>query len=302
MMKKNIYWIAVVGVFFVGLVLMVHYVPANSANISGSDMSKAVTVIQLGDPKNSDLSGTNASVDRHPAGMNFYQHDWNPGALGIVKFENGKHEFVVDNVYSAIGMEDADVPGGISQWNINFGVSPDDAVTHEAALKKMMAFFASLREHGWKRYIEPDDPRLTGKQAWEYSKQQSLYSRDSTYIPTIEEWTNDVESRPRWKFYADGVYIEVSITESNMGGFVGKTTYLITALVRNEHDFYGVRYFYKNKEKVHNWKSLISDELKKYHESRVKTEEVLKSKGYTIDTAYQDPPIKALQGSASDSK
>lgn len=160
----------------------------------------------------------------------------------------------------------------------------------------MIKLFSELRTSGWVRYIDTNDPRLTGKQAWDYSKVSSIYSLDSSYTPTLEEWAAAVKKMPHWKFYADGVYLDVSLSETNMGGFVGKTTYLLSIDIKNEYDFYGVGYFPGDAEKMHNWKALLPAELQKYHADRLKTEAALKAQGYTIDTAYQDPPIRALQG------
>jgi len=85
--------------------------------------------------------------------------------------------------------------------------------------------------------------------------------------------------------------------ESNMGGFVGKGTYLLDATIKNEYAFYGLGYFPGDAEKIKNWKALIPAELKKYHAMRLKTEADLKAHGFTIDTTYQDPPINALAAS-----
>ena len=108
-----------------------------------------------------------------------------------------------------------------------------------------------------------------------------------------------VRNMPQWIFHADGVYLKVSLMQSNMGGFVGKTTYLLSIRIQSEFSFYGIGYFSGNSEKMDNWKTLLPAELQKYHANRLKTEAALKEQGYTIDTTYQDPPIKALQGSST---
>lgn len=159
----------------------------------------------------------------------------------------------------------------------------------------MMKLFSDLRARGWARYIDSDDPRLTGKEAWNYIATNSVYSLDSSYLPTIDEWKAVSRKMPHWRFYADGVYLDVSMTESNMGGFVGKTTYLLTISARSEYAFYGIGYFSGNEEEIRNWKTLLPAELQRYHAKRLATEAALKDQGYTIDTAYQDPPIRALK-------
>ena len=255
--------------------------------------------IRLGDPKGSDLGGRGSSTDNHPSGLKFYQRSWERGSLGTVEFVHGKHSFMIDNVLSVLGMDDRDAPEGISDWNINFGVSPEQADTHEAALARMTKLFSDLRARGWVRFIQSSQPRLTGQQAWNYIGTNPVYSLDSSYMPTIDQWKAMSREMPHWIFYADGVYLDVSLMQSNMGGFVGKTTYLLSISIKSEYSFYGIGYFSGKPEKIANWKALLPAELQKYHADRLKTEAALKEQGYTIDTTYQDPPIKALQASSA---
>ncbi|MFM0126218.1 hypothetical protein P0D73_46755, partial [Paraburkholderia sp. RL18-101-BIB-B] len=117
---------------------------------------------------------------------------------------------------------------------------------HQLARDRVMEVLAKLRAAGWKRYIDVEDPRLTGKQAWNFAASRAAnwaYSLDSTYTPTMDEWIKAKGKFPKWVFYADGVYLEFSIFESNMGGFVGKSTYLLGVNVKNEYAFYGLGYF-----------------------------------------------------------
>ncbi len=79
-----------------------------------------------------------------------------------------------------------------------------------------------------------------------------------------------------------------------MGGFAGKTTYLLTITAMNEYAFYGLRYFAGDAKKIHNWKALLPAELQKYHAKRLLREAALEAQGDKIDTTYEDPPIKAL--------
>jgi hypothetical protein len=255
--------------------------------------------ISLGDPKKSDLNAPGSSVDNHPSGTDFFQYDWIDGSLGTVEFMHGKHSFMIDNALSAMGADAKNAPDGIYQWSINFGVSPEQVDTHAAALARMTKLFADLREKGWVRYIDIGDPRLTGKQAWDHIKMDPAYSLDPNYTPTIEEWKSAVRRMPKWILYADGVYLKVSLMEKNTGETPGKTSYLLSMKIMSEYFFYGVGYFPGDSEKIANWKTLLPAELQKYHEMRLKTEAALKEQGYTIDTTYQDPPIKALQGSSA---
>ncbi|KVC78078.1 hypothetical protein [Burkholderia ubonensis] len=298
-MKKTLSFALIIGALLFGVALAAHYWSPHSTPDNGSGMNSLPTRIRLGDSKDSDFNGPGSSIDNHPSGMNFYQHDWARGNLGTVEFVHGKHSFVIDNVLSVMGIADKDVPEGIYEWKVNFGVSPEQADTHEAALARMTRLLSDLRTRGWARYVDIGYPRLTGRQAWDYLKINDEYSLDSGYTPTIEEWKAVVRKMPKWTLYSDGVYLEVSLMESNMGGFVGKTTYLLSIHLKSEYAYYGLGYFAGESEKIKNWKALLPAELQKYHVKRIETEATLKAQGYTIDTAYQDPPIRALQGSSA---
>ncbi|MFP3602661.1 hypothetical protein [Paraburkholderia sp. SIMBA_053] len=286
-----------IGAFLFAVLMVSHYWSPPPSFSNGHEMSRLPTLIRLGNPQSSDLNGPGSSVDNHPTGAKFYQRDWQRGDLGTVQFVNGNHSFVIDNVLSMIGFAAENVPEGIYEWNISFGVSPEQADTHEAARDRVMKLLTQLRASGWKRYVDVGDPRLQGRAAWHYgaSFPVAVYSLDSEYPPTQDEWNAMLRHTPRWIFYGDGAYLTLSVMESNMGGFVGKSTYLLTVDVKSEYAFYGLGYFPGKAEKIHNWKALLPAELEKYQAMRLKTEAALRAQGYAIDTTYQDPPIKALQ-------
>ncbi|RQM44675.1 hypothetical protein EHZ19_27245 [Paraburkholderia bannensis] len=290
--------LAIGAVLFAALMVVHPWNPPSSYS-NGHDMPQLPTLIRLGNPQSSDLNGPGSSVDNHPTGAKFYQREWQRGDLGTVEFVNGNHSFVIDNVLSTIGFADKDVPEGIYEWNINFGVSAEQADTHEAARDRVMKLLAQLRSLGWTRYVGMGSPRIAGGQALHYSAEHAAYALDPAYIPTLDEWRKILRNAPHWVFQADGAYLELSLMESNMGGFVGKSTYLLTVDVKSEYAFYGLGYFPGNAEKIHNWKALLPAELGKYHAMRLKTEAALKAQGYAIDTTYQDPPIKALESASS---
>ncbi|MGN6083507.1 hypothetical protein [Trinickia sp.] len=298
-MKKYLYVSLTLAILVACAASTARPLPSNPTIGSSNNMKSSPMRIRLGDPKDSDLKGPGSSTDNHPSGMKFYQREWERGSLGTVEFMHGKHSFKIDNVLSVLGTDDQDVSEGIYDWSINFGVSSEQADTPEAALARMMKLFSDLRKNGWIRYIKTNHPRLTGQQTFDYIKINSIYSLDPNYTPTIAEWKAAARKMPHWIFYADGVYLDVSPIESNMGNFVGKSTYLLTMHLKSEYSFYGIGYFSGNSDKINKWKMLLPAELQKYHAMRLKTEAVLKEQGYTIDTTYQDPPIKALQGSSA---
>jgi hypothetical protein len=270
--KKLAYFSVCLGAIAICIAAATHFLNFSSLSSKGTNMPPTLTLVRLGDPKGSDLAGVGSSVDNHPTGAMFYQREWTGGKLGVVEYEQGKHSFTVENVLGAIGFADKDEPEGIYSWDISFGVSAEQAETHQFSRDRVMAFLANLRAAGWKRFIEPHRPRINGRQAWNYAASPAvdwIYSLDSTYTPTMEEWIRARGQSPTWIFYADGTYLEVSIMESNMGGFVGKGTYLLGANVENEYAFYGLGYFPGDAEKIHNWKTLLPAELEKYHAMRL---------------------------------
>jgi len=272
----------------------------NSFLNSDKSMIGSTSIIRLGDPTLSNLDGAGKSVDRHPVGLNFYQKEFSTNNPGKAEFIHGQYSFSVDHVLSLIGTEDREVPGGIFEWSINFGLSDNQVDAPDVARDGLTRFFAKLRAAGWKRNIDVDQPRLNGQQAWYYGTTgdvAGIYSLDSTYVPTLKEWQATDAGIATWIFYADGVYLKIFIQSSNMAGVPGKRTYLVTENIMNEYDFYGVGFFPGEKEKMLNWKALLPAELERYHAIRLKTEAALKEQGYRIDTTYQDPPILALQAS-----
>ena len=299
MMKGTLPLVVFLGLTASGVALATPRLPFEFTHGDSKSMKLSLVRISLGDPKKSDLNQPGSSVDNHPSGTNFFQYDWNDGNLGTLEFMHGKHSFLIDNALSAMGTDANGVPDGIYQWSVNFGVSPERVDTHKSALARIESLFSDLRRKGWVRYIGINHPRLSGRQAWNYIKLNPVYSLDPNYMPTMDEWKATIRKMPHWVFYADGVYLDVSLMESNAEDFIDKSTYLLTITFKNEYSFYGIGYFPGNSEKIANWKKLLPAELQKYHADRLKTEAVLKEQGYAIDTTYQDPPIKALQGSVA---
>ncbi|MFM0243265.1 hypothetical protein, partial [Paraburkholderia phytofirmans] len=226
----------ILGAFLFGVLMVAHNRCLPSSFPDGHTMSQSPTLIRLGKPQNSDLNGPGSSIDDHPTGARFYQREWTRGHLGTVEFVDNNRSLMIDNVLSILAFADKDVPEGIYKWNISFGVSSEQADTHEAARDRVLKLLAQLRSLGWNRYIDVGDPRLRGRAAWLYGSSfpVAIYSLDSEYAPTQEEWNAMLRHDPRWIFYADGVYLEISLVESNMGGFVGKSTYLLTVDIKSE--------------------------------------------------------------------
>ena len=177
-MKRIISLVLILAGLICGAALAVRYLSSHPTPDNENDMKSFPMRIRLGDPKDSDLGGQGSSTDNHPSGLTFYQREWQRGSLGTVEFVHGKHSFTIDNVLSVLGTDDRDIAEGIYQWSISFGVSPEQADTHEAALARMTKLFSDLRARGWMRFIQSSQPRLTGQKAWNYIEHNPVYSLD----------------------------------------------------------------------------------------------------------------------------
>ncbi len=178
-MKKTIYYSLAVIAILCGIAWTVRGSIPRLTVENSKIMKTSPTRIQLGNPKDSDLNGPGASIDKHPTGINFYQRDWMRGNLGTVEFMHGKYSFMIDNVLSVLGVADNKLPDGVYEWNISFGVSPEQADTHEAALARMLKLLIRAARPGAGLVtLASYHPRLTGKQAWDYMKINSAYSLD----------------------------------------------------------------------------------------------------------------------------
>ncbi len=132
---------------------------------------------------------------------------------------------MIDNVLSVLGFADKNLPEGIYKWSIDFGVSPEQADTHEAALARVMKLLSELRARGlgslyWYESSTPD--RQAGMGLYE---NKSCVLADSTSHPDHQGMEDRGKGPTALEtLCATGSISHVSLMQSNMGGFVGKTT------------------------------------------------------------------------------
>ncbi|WP_423762413.1 hypothetical protein [Burkholderia sp. NLJ2] len=258
-------------------------------------MTPQVVTIKFGADGRLDAQNQGFSTMNHPSGVYRYQIHWDdPAKLGTVTYIQGSHSFDVDNVMITTGLGDKDSPeDGVDNWDINFNISSSKTISHEEGRDKVMSLLGRLRATGWKRYVDTASPRLVGREAMMYASSESgtLDSLDSTYTPTIDEWKKLITVEPRWIFYADGVFLTLSLSYQSSGSpDIGY--YLTDIQVSTASDHY-TPYFTDSVERRKNWKKLLSDELKPAREERSKKEAELKTLGYTIDATYQPPQFEA---------
>ena len=233
-------------------------------------------------------------INRQPAGLDFYRIDWNSPAKGIVTFKHGKHTFTVENVLDVSGYQNIDFPKeGMPELDITASITGPDGIYHDEARKKIFAVLQQISQAGWRIFIDRGDPRLRGKDAFNYVMTTSHYSTlDSSYVPTFEEWMR-IESRTAWKFYADHVYLEVNFTrEHTLTDPTKPGAYLINFNFQNEAEHYRG---YVGPDNRKRWKELLPAELARLVPMRAEAEAKMRAMGVKIDETYQDPPVPELQ-------
>lgn len=262
-------------------------------------MSPGTVTVKLGMEGNAGAEAQNFDTMNHPSGLYFFKKHWDDrNKSGTVLYMQGPHSFEIDNVSIVRGTGDKDRPKeGVTNWDILFGVNSEPTASYQEALNSTMALLARLRAAGWKRYISTADPRLSGREATLYalSESGSIYSMDSSYKPTMEEWKKIVTSEPQWYFYADGVYLNVTISYQPTD--VDKGYYLMDVDIQAASDFY-LPYFSDSPQKMKEWEKYLPGEVGPEKKYRLAKEARLKTQGYTIDTTYQAPPIEASEFSS----
>lgn len=259
-------------------------------------MSSEIITVQLGAEGHASVNAQNFETMNHPSGVYAYTKHWDDRKkLGTVQYMQGGHSFEIDNVTIVTGIGDNSSPQqGITNWDVLFSVSSATTASYEEARIRTMALLDSLRAAGWKRYISTADPRLSGREATMYalSDPGSIYSLDSTYMPTTEEWKKIATSEPQWFFYADGTFINVTISYQPVT--LDRGYYLMDVEIKSASDFY-LPYFSKTPEKMKEWEKYLPGELSPEKKYRLAKEAKLKVQGYTIDVTYQDPPIEVSE-------
>ncbi len=223
-----------------------------------------------------------------------YSADWKQSAPGTVNIEHGQHSFEIYHVLSASSLiANREAQDGLSKFSINAGITAPDLISHDEARVKVYELLKKIEQAGWTVITGRGDPRLTGKERFNY-----VTGKDSTaglgvdYTPSVEEWMR-IENLTQWSFYANKQFLNVyfkresSLLDPNKPG-----SYLLTfTLVSEIEHFRG----YVDSSDRARWKELFPNEIATYPPSRAKAETTLKAQGIKIDETYQDPPLPNLK-------
>lgn len=229
--------------------------------------------------------------DRNP-GSHFYRLNWPDDALGAVTIKNGSSSLVLDSVLSVLGDVDDTYPAeGIAGLSISMALPPRNNVLHDEARLKFYALLQRIQEAGWKRWIDPDMPRLKGADALRYQMSElengaRLMSLDPGYMPSLDTWMK-IDDMSGWRFYLNDVYMNLQFMRD--GGKMDPNlpgAYFLAIGLESKDSFQRSEQAYENRQR---WKELYPVVRKRQAADRTKAEEKLSSLGFKIDTEYRNP-------------
>jgi hypothetical protein len=237
----------------------------NSDEKQGSTMSAIFYVkagVSVKEYNQNNKLHSNKSIDKQPAGLNFFEQNWNKSQLGNVHIEHGSQSISVPYVLSTAGIEDTAYPErGMYKFSVRSGINPDEFIGHDQARIQFMDLLQQLIELGWQPYIEfHADPRLLGQESFAYSIEDGAYAPDPLYVPTLDEWMA-LGSGQGWVFYADNVYMEVKFRRNSQHMYKnGEGVYLLTYIILTQ-DAQARNQFQGNEREQ--WETLWVENIKK---------------------------------------
>ncbi|WP_414435082.1 hypothetical protein [Acinetobacter bereziniae] len=222
----------------------------------------------------------------------FYKLRWHKNPIDI-QIEHGANSITLHHVIGALtGV--ANPSELISEYDISAGLSNDDTISHDQARLAMLVLFKSLKQAGWQRYISLSDPRLNGKDAWNYASKE-FYELDPDYVYTLDEWMR-LKDGSRWILQANGVYLTIQMyREQSKMDPQQPGAYYVSYKFQSEKEYYAPYFkgddLKKSAINAARWVSLYPGIKKQMNQIREKTEAELKAQGIMIDESYQDPAL-----------
>lgn len=230
----------------------------------------------------------NISIDRQPAGLNFYRYRWPSGKPGAVCVSHADHSFLIPHVLSVTAREDAEQPAlGLAKFSVNAALSHESAISHDQARARFMTFIRNLSELGWKPVITYESPRLSGEEAFRYYEEVAYYNLPPDYTPTLEEWMRI--QRAYWQFHAGDVILKIQMMRDRklMDADTLGAYFLAFTIYSKEE----LGKAYVSPSDRHRWQDLWVDNIKKLKQIRYEKERELEERGFTIFTDYEEPLI-----------
>ena len=227
-------------------------------------------------------------IDKQPAGLSFYEHDWSTKTPGTVVVEHGAYSFQIPHAIGVMGTEDNDrINAGLESFNVRAGISATDTILHDEARRLFIALLQNLIKLGWKPVIFYEEPRLRGDQAFKYSKiDNKYYGTPPDYTPTLDEW---MEIDSDWYLYANDVFLEISLhRDSTKMNPNEPGAYLVSFRIQSKEE--KAKAQFEGDDRDH-WQELWVDKIKSLKKQRYEKEKELVKRGYTIFTDYEEPKI-----------
>jgi len=229
------------------------------------------------------------SVDKQPAGLNFYEVDWSVSARGTVRLEHGGYSFDIPHALGVVGTENVErLDAGIESYAITAGITADGPIPHDDARRLFLDFIQTLTERGWKPAIYYNYPRLKGEQAYQYFEEDYTYTFPPDYRPSLDQWMN--MTFVYWSLFADGVFLDITFRRDRKRMDPEQPGAYLLSFTLNSKEEEARSHFQGEKDRA-NWKDLWVDKIKELKKERYAKEEALRKRGFDIDTNYEEPKI-----------
>ncbi|MBX9296989.1 hypothetical protein [Chromobacterium piscinae] len=223
--------------------------------------------------------------DKNP-GLSFYSIDPDNYKQTVsTDIKTGTMTTTIHNTMRIEGTEDRDRSVGFADVNIYAKVNKGGMLPHQEAYQYVTNLIHDLRKKGWTYNLYETDPRLKGKAALNYFKQNNL---DPDYPLSFNEWMT-LPAPLHWRFYADNTYLELTVDRDiknldpkNPGAYFISLSFQ----TREEAERTGL----PENEKDH-WRGNWVKRALSYRSERNIAEAKLRAQGIPIDTDYRDPPL-----------
>lgn len=267
--------------------------PSASKSSSKTVMPNSIE-IELGESPQALIGRYGKAVDvdnknEQAYGVTFYAVDWPDSSQGTVVIKNQKSEVRLDTALGVSGSFDkAHADEGIYDYSISLGIPPRNNVTHDQARLQFYEMLKRIQQAGWKRWIFPENPRLSGGEAVRYRlvKDQGVDSLDPSYVPSLEDWMK-LADMTSWRFYLDGVYMDVQMSRDSKRMRVDEPgAYFVKIELEGYANYW--RNAFNEQDRPH-WRDLFPGLQRQMRAERAAAEQKLKVQGYSIDISYRNP-------------
>ncbi len=227
-------------------------------------------------------------INKQPAGVNFYEHDWKTRAPGTVMVEHGIFSFQIPYALGVMGAEDVErMASGLEYFSISAGITSADTILHNNARQEFIALLQKLLHLGWKPLFSYNYPRLTGEQAFQYYQEDDNYGIPPDYIPSLDEWMQIKSGY--WRLYAKNVFLKINFQRDRTRMDPNKPgAYLFSFGLRTQEEYARSNFFGEERAQ---WQDLWVEKIKTMKKERYSKESILIKRGFTIYTEYDEPEI-----------